>query len=61
MLRDAWPDLKAGAVVHCFTEGPREAEDYLDLGCHLGVTGWVCDERRGMPCAPRCPGFPANA
>ena len=59
MLRDAWPDLKAGAVVHCFTEGPREAEDYLDLGCHLGVTGWVCDERRGdalraaVPLIPR--------
>ena len=59
MLRDAWPDLKAGAVVHCFTEGPREAEDYLDLGCHLGVTGWVCDEREGdalraaVPLIPR--------
>ena len=21
---------------------------YLDLGCMIGVTGWVCDERRGL-------------
>lgn len=34
-------------VVHCFTGGPREAEHYLALGLDLGVTGWVCDERRG--------------
>ncbi|MEM9379213.1 MAG: TatD family hydrolase [Planctomycetota bacterium] len=47
MLGSAWPDLPRGAVVHCFTEGPDEAADYLDLGCSLGVTGWVCDERRG--------------
>ncbi|MFT4975356.1 MAG: TatD DNase family protein, partial [Myxococcota bacterium] len=20
---------------------------YLDLGMHIGITGWVCDERRG--------------
>lgn len=58
MLRDAWPDLKAGAVVHCFTEGPREAEDYLDLGCHLGVTGWVCDERRGDALRAAVPRIP---
>lgn len=37
-----------GAVVHCFTGGPSQAARYLDLGCHLGVTGWICDERRGQ-------------
>lgn len=36
------------AVVHCFT-GDRAALDaYLDLGLHVGVTGWICDERRGL-------------
>lgn len=60
MLRDAWPDLRAGAVVHCFTEGPREAEDYLDLGCHLGVTGWVCDERRGDALRAAVPSIPGD-
>lgn len=47
MLRNAWPSLSGGAVVHCFTEGPKEAAEYLELGCHLGITGWVADERRG--------------
>ncbi len=22
--------------------------DYLDLDCHIGITGWICDERRGL-------------
>lgn len=34
-------------VAHCFTDGPAEAEAYLAHGLHLGVTGWLCDERRG--------------
>jgi TatD DNase family protein len=35
------------AVAHCFTgEGP-ELRAYLDLGLHIGITGWICDERRG--------------
>ena len=33
--------------VHCFT-GEREAlEKYLELNCYVGITGWICDERRG--------------
>jgi TatD DNase family protein len=35
------------AVVHCFTGGEDEAARYLDLGLHIGVTGWICDDRRG--------------
>ncbi len=36
------------AVVHCFT-GSREALfDYLDQDWHVGITGWLCDERRGQ-------------
>ena len=22
---------------------------YLDMGLHIGITGWICDERRGKP------------
>jgi len=46
MLRDA---AAAGAhgVVHCFTEGPAQAEAFLALGFDIGVTGWVTDEARG--------------
>lgn len=38
----------AGLVVHCFTGGPEQAERYLAMGAYLGITGWVCDERRGQ-------------
>lgn len=34
-------------VVHCFTGNRDELHDYLDLDCHIGITGWICDERRG--------------
>lgn len=46
MVRDYWPSL-SGGVAHCFTEGRAELDDYLGLGLHIGITGWICDERRG--------------
>ena len=36
-----------GGVVHCFTDSHQALRDYLDLGMYIGITGWVCDERRG--------------
>ena len=40
-------DHLVDAVTHCFT-GTREAlYGYLDLDMHIGVTGWVCDDKRG--------------
>jgi TatD DNase family protein len=35
------------AVAHCFTGDKAELHAYLDLGLYIGVTGWICDERRG--------------
>lgn len=35
------------AVVHCFTGTREELHAYLDLDLHIGITGWICDERRG--------------
>ncbi len=46
MIR-AYRDDLVGGVAHCFTEGPEAAREYLELGLHIGVTGWLCDERRG--------------
>ncbi len=41
-------DGKLGpAVVHCFTGTREELFDYLDRDWHVGITGWLCDERRG--------------
>ena len=34
-------------VVHCFTGTKNALIDYLDLGVYIGLTGWVCDDRRG--------------
>jgi TatD DNase family protein len=46
ILREHWPGL-AGGVAHCFTGGAAELECYLELGLAIGITGWICDERRG--------------
>jgi TatD DNase family protein len=35
------------AVAHCFTGEREELRAYLDLGLYIGITGWICDERRG--------------
>ncbi len=35
------------AVAHCFTGEAGELRAYLDLGLYVGITGWICDERRG--------------
>lgn len=34
-------------VVHCFTGTGEALARYLDLDMHIGITGWICDERRG--------------
>jgi TatD DNase family protein len=48
----------AGGVAHCFTGGPLELEAYLALGLSIGVTGWVCDERRGATLREAVPRIP---
>jgi TatD DNase family protein len=58
ILGDYAPRL-AGGVAHCFTGGRSELEDYLALGLHVGVTGWVCDERRGEALRAAVPHIPA--
>src|SRR5690242_6100173 len=40
-------DKVPAAVVHCFTDTRDALFDYLDMDCHIGITGWICDERRG--------------
>jgi TatD DNase family protein len=40
-------DRLPAAVVHCFTGEKRALYAYLDLDLHIGITGWICDERRG--------------
>jgi TatD DNase family protein len=47
-----------GGVAHCFTGGPHELKAYLDLDLYVGVTGWVCDERRGAELRAAVPLIP---
>jgi len=53
-------DRVPAAVVHCFTDDRRALFDYLDLDCHIGITGWVCDERRGTHLRELVRAIPAN-
>ena len=47
MLREYRSDISR-LVVHCFTDSRAALTDYLDLDCYIGITGWICDERRGL-------------
>ncbi|HEY5701738.1 MAG TPA: TatD family hydrolase [Gammaproteobacteria bacterium] len=46
-LLKPWRTRIGRAVIHCFTGTAEELDTYLDLDLHVGVTGWICDERRG--------------
>ncbi|MBU2225337.1 MAG: TatD family hydrolase [Gammaproteobacteria bacterium] len=54
--RDAFPEqlelLKQHqidrGVAHCFTGDASQLKAYLDLGLYIGITGWLCDERRAQ-------------
>lgn len=48
----AWRDDITDAVVHCFTADRDTLHGYLDLDMHIGLTGWICDERRGHHLRP---------
>lgn len=54
ILQPAMADLTA-AFTHCFTADVITLQRYQELGCYIGVTGWVCDERRGQALALAVP------
>ena len=35
------------AVAHCFTGEHESLHEFLAMGLWIGITGWICDERRG--------------
>ncbi len=39
-------------VVHCFTGSAEALAAYIELDCHIGITGWLADERRGQHLIP---------
>lgn len=48
------------AVVHCFTGTRAELFECLDRDWHIGITGWLCDERRGAHLRELVPSIPAE-
>jgi TatD DNase family protein len=66
--RDAHDDFLAilrehgitNGVAHCFTAGEPERDAYLELGLHIGITGWINDERRGVHLRAVVRGIPAG-
>ena len=47
ILKNCRDDLNK-LVAHCFTGSIEEVSDYVTLDMYIGVTGWICDERRGL-------------
>jgi TatD DNase family protein len=47
-------------VAHCFTGTAAQLESYLQLGLSIGITGWVCDERRGKHLPPLLRAIPRD-
>ena len=41
LLREHWAPSGLGGIIHCFSEGPREAEQALAIGFHISFAGIV--------------------
>ena len=50
----------SNAVIHCFTGDKKTLFSYLDLDLYIGITGWVCDERRGLELQKIIKNIPLN-
>ncbi len=50
-LLDEYRDSLPGIVIHCFTGSAAALDAYLERGFYIGITGWVCDPRRGTELA----------
>lgn len=46
ILEPLLPKISCG-VAHCFTGEGESLREYLAMGLYIGITGWICDERRG--------------
>ncbi|RNM22281.1 3'-5' ssDNA/RNA exonuclease TatD [Dickeya undicola] len=57
-LLTPWLDKLPAAVLHCFTGSGDELDESLRAGLIVGITGWVCDERRGLALRALLPRIP---
>ena len=49
-----------GGVAHCFTGNREQLAECLELGLYIGITGWVCDTRRGAELREAVPEIPID-
>lgn len=50
-ILSAYLDKVPAMVAHCFTGDKQQLLQCVDAGMYIGITGWVCDERRGQALA----------
>jgi TatD DNase family protein len=53
-------DDLSDVVIHCFTGSKEDLQRYLDLDLYIGITGWICDERRGFHLHNLVKSIPSN-
>ncbi|MCW8107978.1 TatD family hydrolase [Alteromonas ponticola] len=41
------PQLKGG-LAHCFTGSAPQLQAYVAMGFYIGITGWLCDDKRNQ-------------
>ena len=46
-ITSSYIDHMPKSVVHCFTGNKGALLKYIEMGFYIGITGWLCDERRG--------------
>ena len=56
----SYRDDICNGVIHCFTGDKKTLFRYLDMDLHIGITGWVCDERRGQELQKIVKNIPLN-
>ena len=60
LILKQYRSMLQGAVVHCFTGTAAQLDAYLALDLYIGITGWVCDERRGSGLIPMIKKIPSD-
>lgn len=46
-IMNDYEDVIPRSIVHCFTGNTEEVQEYIEKGFYIGITGWICDDKRG--------------
>lgn len=56
--KERYPNLKG--IIHCFTGKVTYMKKYIELGFYIGITGWICDEKRNKDLVEAVKNLPLN-